>query len=273
MKTIQTEEITQALRNVGLQEGDIVLTHSDISRIGLIAEAKSREDILGAYHRAFCDVLDDSGTLLALACTESFAREQRPFDTQSSPSEQGVFSEYVRTLPGTIRSMHPIFSVCANGAKAKELCHGTSPASFGYDSPFGRLHRLGGKIVCIGVDLLAMTFVHYIEQSFGVPYYYNKEWTGNITCKGVPEHSRFFGAVRYLGCGIDFDFNRLQRILLEEGLAQRAPLGHGWVHHVSCNAVFDVVMRELPKDIFFLLKNPPKSEPWKGARIPGANQG
>lgn len=115
----------------------------------------------------------------------------------------------------------------------------------------------------MGVDLLAMTFVHHVEQTFGVPYGYTKEWSAPVLCEGKPVDRRFFAFVRYLNAGIEYDFSRLQDDLRNRGLAQTTRLGYGNVWGVRMRDVFHVGMERLSEDPFYFLAGPPTREPWR----------
>ncbi len=269
MTSVDAQDIADSLRHAGVRQGETLLVHADITRIGLVRGASSRQDYPQAYLDGLRLAVGPEGTIAALACTESWARQGRPYVHEDSPSEQGVLAEHIRTRPGAVRSVHPLFSVCALGPGARALCADASPCAFGFDSPFARLLDAGARIVCLGVDLLAMTFVHHVEQRFGVPYGYTKEWTAPAFKDGQPLAGRYFAFVRYLDSGVEYDFTRLQELLLARGLARRAPLGLGAVHAVACAHVFNTVMEALRRDVFFLLRRPPEREPWKGARMPG----
>ncbi len=264
MKTVSGAEMDEALRGLGVQPGDLVMLHADIARVGLPEGALDRESVAGAYLAALRRAVGPEGTLAALACTESWVRHRTPFVYETSPSEQGVLAEHLRRQPGAVRSVHPLFSVCAQGPLAEALCANASPAAFGHDSPFARLLQLDALILCLGVDLRAMTFVHHVEQTMGVPYGYTKEWDAPAFRDGRPLPGRYFAFVRYLDCGVEYDFSRLQESLLAAGQARRVALGYSSAHAVRCRDVFDAAVQGLREDIFFLLRTPPKREPWKG---------
>jgi aminoglycoside 3-N-acetyltransferase len=262
--TINSTDVSLALRAIGIGPGDAALVHSDISRIGWMTGSRARMEVLQAYHDAIFDVIGPDGTIATLSCTESYARESRPYDHDTSRSEQGNFSEFIRSLPNAVRSMHPLFSVSAVGRLASALCDDDiSPTGFGYDSPFHRLRETDAWIICMGVDLKAMTFVHHIEQTYGVPYGYTKEWTAPVARSGETVTQRFFAFVRYLDAGVTYDFSRLQDELLERGSARSARVGYGSVWAVRARDVFDLGMRRLKEDPFYFLEAPPTSEPWK----------
>jgi aminoglycoside 3-N-acetyltransferase len=261
---ITSSEIQMAFELVRLSVGEVVMVHSDLTRIGWVKGAKSREDVLEFYLEAILRAIGPGGTLVVLSCTESYAREKRPFIYEESPSEQGVFSEFIRKKPDAIRSMHPLFSVVALGAKAKLICNQHhSCTGFGYGSPFHKLRELDGRVLCIGVDLLSMTFVHHVEQTYGVPYAYTKEWDTLVSYNGCIANQRYFAFVRYLGSGINYNFTKMQKLLLDRDLATKADLGLGAIYSVSAVDVFNLGVEQLQQNPFFFLEKAPTHEPWK----------
>ena len=252
MRAITENEFKTALADVGISNGQIIMVHSDLTRIGWVTNAKSRTDFLDFYFKSLLRQVGPEGTLVVLTCTESFARDNVPFNYEQSPSEQGVLSEFIRNKKGTIRSLHPLFSVAAYGAKSQRICGtGICNTAFGYGSPFQKLYEMDAQILCIGVDLLSITFVHHVEQMYGVPYGYTKEWDNKVYRGGKISNERFFAFVRYLDSDINYNFSKMQNLLLENGLAKKSPLGLGAIWSVSA------------RDPFFFLDRVPRKQPWK----------
>jgi aminoglycoside N3'-acetyltransferase len=108
-----------------------------------------------------------------------------------------------------------------------------------------------------------MTFIHHVEQMYGVPYGYTKEWDNQVYSSGKISNERFFAFVRYLDAGIDYNFMKMQNLLLKRGLAKTSPLGLGAVWAVSARDVFDIGIEQLKKDPFFFLDQTPTTQPWK----------
>src|SRR5689334_11642001 len=100
---ISQESLTDDLRALGLQPGDVVMVHSSFRALGIA----DPELIIGALLGA----LGDAGTLLMPGL--SF-RQQPPtvHDTRSTPVCVGFLPEHFRTRLGTARSLHPTHSVC-----------------------------------------------------------------------------------------------------------------------------------------------------------------
>lgn len=87
------------------------------------------------------------------------------FNPQTTPTSLGAIPETFRTWPGTLRSNHPLESICARGAVALEITH-DHPLAFseGKDGPFGKMYELDSWILLIGVGFNRCTALHYAES-------------------------------------------------------------------------------------------------------------
>lgn len=83
----------------------------------------------------------------------------------TTPTSMGAIPETFRTWPGTLRSDHPLESVCARGRFASGIT-GNHPLAFseGPGGPFGRLHEHDCRILLIGVGFNRCTALHYAES-------------------------------------------------------------------------------------------------------------
>ena len=171
----------------GLQAGQTVLVHSSMSRLGWVAGDGQ------AVIMALLRVLGDSGTLVmpthtatntdpanwrSRAVPEAWwphIRAYMPaFDPARTPSSMmGKLPELFRTWPHVLRSNHPIGSFAAHGPQAAAL---TAPQPlepmFGDDSPIGRLYKLDGYVLLLGVNHENNTSLHLAEYRADFP----KRW-------------------------------------------------------------------------------------------------
>lgn len=249
----------KALKDSGLKRGDIVLVQSSLAAIGPIEPATSDDDILNFYLNGLNEVLGPEGTLCVYTSFEDYGRFGTPFVLEESPSRSGVFSEFIRKLPGAVRSIHPINSVTSIGKHAQDISGGPHFEGFGWDSPWGRLHRAEGKVLSLGIPFVrSMTLIHYIEAMYGVPYKYTKIYNYPVMSKGRKVEGVFTNHVRFLDYGIEFTVERFQDELLKKGLAREVPIGRGKIHIASIPEAFNLGMECLRRDRYFFLKNPPK---------------
>lgn len=260
MKTIAKQEICQALVDVGIKRGDVILVHSDISLIGSIRGCSNKEEYLKILFETFFDVIEKDGTLAVPSHFHDYGRWHTAFDIKKSPVSKaaGVFAQYVTALPGAIRSLNPLVGLAAIGRRAEYICRGGTTSAFGVDSAFDRLMQSEGKIVFFGVTLRFMTFVNYVEHAVGVPHRYNKFFTVPIYEDGRKIDLPVCSQVRYLDFDIEYDVKSFDSKFEEAGIVSKVKLGMGEVRCVSCKAVFEFLKEKLKKDFFYLLKRPPK---------------
>ena len=134
------ESITRALRTVGVEQGDLVLMHSDASAVIKMLGSGDWGRALELLGTACLDAVGPDGTVVVPTFNWAFCKGQ-PYDARRTPSVLGLFSNYLRTRPDAVRSPHPIFSFAAIGPHAPSLFSGISKSSFGEDSVFGRLRQ------------------------------------------------------------------------------------------------------------------------------------
>ncbi len=250
--------IVDALQDVGLQRGDLVMVHSRLFSIGLVAGVSDVSAVPAVYLRAFQEVLGDGGTLVVPTFTTSFGRYGKPFIYEKSPSEMGAFSETVRCAPGSHRTLHPIQSLTALGALAAELTEDHPRWNVGYDTIWDRMHRWGGKSVTVGIPFRqGLSFVHHAEFLACVPYLYHKILRGEVHADGVRVTQDFFMPVRYLRCAVAYNLSRLEADMEATAVVRRAPLGADWVQMVPLQQVFEICMQGLRRDPYYLLEQPP----------------
>jgi aminoglycoside 3-N-acetyltransferase len=263
--SVDSKELAEALARLGVVAGDLILVHSDLRPFGLPQKCTSEEDILNFWFKAFKEILGPKGTLAVPAYFYEFARVGEPFHVDSSPVSKplGVFSSYVNTHPHRVRSLNPLQSISAVGYRAQALCGHESFAGYGVTSPWHHLRKLRGKIVFIGTTLQPMTYVHHIEQQFGVPHLYTKIYPYPVFKNGVQLEGKVTSAVRYLDYGIEYDLASFQMELQRKGVLQSALLRGVPLYAVGAEEAFRVGIHLLQRNPYAFLKKPPAFIPGK----------
>jgi aminoglycoside 3-N-acetyltransferase len=230
-------------REAGVEEGDLLLVHSDLKRtfrrMAKMGAGLSPEPLI----QSFLEALGTSGTLI-LPCFNFDFPKGVPFDVRHSPSQMGTFTEAGRLWPGAVRTGHPIYSFAVIGARS-DLFRGVQNFSgYGEDSPFGILHRNGGKIASLDLpDQNSMTFYHYVEESLNADYRYHKVFSGSYTGEDGVESTREFGLfVRDIERGVATHVDPMGEILWEKGLYSGSRPGEGsGLRVISASGMFDEV--------------------------------
>ncbi|MCL1918697.1 MAG: AAC(3) family N-acetyltransferase [Peptococcaceae bacterium] len=234
-------DIVHALKSVGLEHGDIVFTHSNLGFCGILETCSSAHDLCEQFRRAFMEILGGEGTLIVPTFTYSFCRNEI-FDIRNTPSGMGIFPEYIRRYPGSLRSDDANFSVCALGVKGAELTSHMPQMSFGTDSFWERFYMLNGKVCNINFDA-GSTFIHYIEKSLAVPYRYDKGFDGTfIDHQGLSSSRRYYHFVYDLDKPQDsYSSIRLHELCQEHGILRSSNLGKGRIVCQSTHNLYPFV--------------------------------
>jgi aminoglycoside 3-N-acetyltransferase len=169
-------------RRLGIAAGDTVMLHASVRRVGPVAGGPDQ------IHLALKDALTPAGTLMMYAsCPEHYdevgrghlsAEQERelleslpPFDaaTARSARDNGALVELLRTWPDSRVNDH-VARFVVWGRHARRLI-ATQPWdwAFGQGSALERFVELDGRILLLGSDTDAVTFLHYAEHIVDVP--------------------------------------------------------------------------------------------------------
>ncbi len=249
-RAITEQDFANALRKAGVARGDTIFVHSDIKVFGKIALSGKT-----ALLQSLTDVLEKSvggeGTVVMPTFSYSFCKGEA-YDKAHTRSTVGALTDFFRTEPGVERSVHPMFSVAAWGARRGSFLE-TSKDSFGAGTVFETLRRLGGTIVLFGTDFQACTFLHHIEQMHAVPYRFMKTFEGMIVDGAASYHDAYTYFVRPLDGTIENDFNVIEPHLREKGFLREARVGRGTILAVSAEQLYEEGMRLLDEDPHFFV--------------------
>ncbi len=147
--------------SLGLQRDTIVMVHSSLSRIGWTQGGPA------SVIAALLEVLGPRGTLVMPAESPQLAdpTSEAVFDPRTTPTTMGAIPEAFRSYPGTLRSNHPLGSVCANGHLAREITAQHAIELYeGRGTPFEKLYELDAWTLLLGVGFNRCTSLHYAES-------------------------------------------------------------------------------------------------------------
>lgn len=227
----------------GVDEGDTLLVHSDVGRtlrrVGKMGGEVAPDLVIASFLRA----IGDTGTLILPLFNFDFPKGVT-FEMRNSPSHMGALTEAGRLWPGAVRTGHPIYSFAVIGRNAEMFRGLRNFSGYGEDSPFGILHRMGGKVGVLDLpDNSSMTFYHYVEESLNVPYRYHKIFTGQYIDEAGRETTQSFGLfVRKIDEGVVTNVDPMGENLWEQGLYTgcRPKQGCG-LRVISAPKMFDAV--------------------------------
>ena len=164
--TFDAHKLNQTLTNLGIKSGDILMVHSSwLPDNGF--SGKPAEMIA-----AIKGQLGPDGLLVMPSMpyhnesTAEYLSRQKPLKLQRTPSKMGLLTEVFRRGKNVLRSPNPAHPLLAYGEKAEWFIEGHDQVSesFGSDSPFSKLLKLNGKILCIDAPFSTITFTHFLED-------------------------------------------------------------------------------------------------------------
>lgn len=180
-------EIRSGLAALRMPSGSPILVHSSLRRVGRpvggpAAVAAALSDVLGPRSTIVVPAFTARNSTTTREYRRRTARmtpEQReaaeaqiaPFNPRSTPAQDvGAFAEYIRGLPGSVRSAHPQTSFAALGPDAMGMtrdhaldCH------LGERSPLARLYERDAVVLLLGVDFDVCTAFHLAEHRLPWP--------------------------------------------------------------------------------------------------------
>lgn len=243
------KHLIDGFKKLGLKENDIVIVHSSFKSFGPV-EGGPQTVIDAILH-----ILGNNGTLVMPTYTLSFCNQANKtglgiFDVQNSPSEMGILTEFLRKMPNSIRTSHPIHSVTAIGKYAKRIEQIDEKSSFGAKSIFNLLHQLNAKMIIIGLSYDAsLTFFHYIEQTISVPYRYIKQFPGKIIFNKNNEYEDTFSMyVKNLEKNVRTNYDKLGAFLEQNNAVKIHKIGESTVKIMKSKDVFSIVSEELKRN-------------------------
>ena len=148
------------LKALGVQPGQTIMLHSSVKAVGKVLGGPN------VILQALFDAVGQDGTVVMYAGWEEmpgalsdlasedraiFQKEHPAFEplTARAVREHGILAEFLRTWPGTLRSLNPEASAVACGARAAWLVEGHA-LNYGYgpDSPLAKLVQIKARCSC-----------------------------------------------------------------------------------------------------------------------------
>ncbi len=249
---LYANDIRLALEQVGIQKSDSIFVHSDLKHFGKLSQIMNRDEFFGQMIDVFLNVIGPNGNLMMPTFSYSFCKGEI-FDVLETPSAVGVLTEAFRRTSGIQRSIDPIFSVAAIGPK-KDFFTDVSSECFGKNSIFDKLYQSNVKLIFFG-PTFDITYAHYIENRFGVPYRYMKSFPGILRVGGNHRAATFHYYVRDLEIDPQYDLEKIADILNTHAVLRKVHLGMSIIRSVTAQDAYRVLFEELKKDPYCLLSS------------------
>lgn len=176
--TFDSLDFKNELINLEINKGDYVFIHSSLKTLGKYKD-NNYPDLLQMIQNSIFEIIGENGLIVVPTFNFEFAKGV-DFDVENSPSiGMGVFSEYIRKLPKSHRSSHPMHSISLLGKNSEIISQYESETEFSEGGTFDFLIKKKCKILFLG-DVFVETFFHVAEEKANVKYRFWKKFQGNI---------------------------------------------------------------------------------------------
>ena len=165
-----------------IKKGDKIFIHTNIAGVLQFYE-KDKENACKIFISYLKKIIGKKGVIIIPTYNYQFTKNKN-FNTQTSSSEVGFFSNYLLKKNWKRRTIDPVFSHIIFGKINKFNFKNTNTEAFGEDSLFSYLQKNNFKIFCFCCSPNTITFLHFIENILKVPYRFVKKFTGNLIYKG-----------------------------------------------------------------------------------------
>lgn len=243
-------QLKEQLKELGLKSTDTVLVHTSLRAVGPV------ENGADGLIDAFCEYLNEGLFLVPTHTWGSIGPQQPVYDVRTEVPCIGTLPKVAAFRADGIRSLNPTHSVWAHGSRAAEfvqgeetVCSGTHP-----DSCWGRLLQENAKILLIGVGNERNTYIHSLDERFGVPDRLTEKTfeTTMIDAHG----NRYYGRMHQHHCSrcvdVSQNFVNFEKPFVTLGVQTFGTLGQAQVRVVDvakCTAVVEKLWQKAEYDL------------------------
>lgn len=170
-------------KNLNIKKGDKVIVHSNIA--GILQYYKTDKITIAKVFFSFLrEYLGKKGIIIVPTYNYEFTRN-KVYNTKNSTSEVGFFSDYFLSKNWVKRTLDPVFSHLVFGKLKNFNKNKINEEAFGKESIFAVLKDNNFKVLCFCCSSNQITYLHYIEYIFKVPYRFIKKFLGSIKHKKI----------------------------------------------------------------------------------------
>lgn len=240
-------EILETLKACGSADCDALYVHTDmVFEPPALKKNQLLSEILGIFESLGVK------TVIFPTLTFSFCNNE-DFNVQKSKTPMSAINEFVRKSGHGVRTHDSLPSVYVLG-KPLNLLDPPGKYFFGLDSTYDRLHKSAKEIkfLFFGAHMWdCFTYIHYVEAGVGVPYRYDRLFSGNIISGGIVTPDRFWLYSTYANCRLSpkpvvYDYKR------QKGMLGEKPLGDATLCCLREQEAWDSITWLLDKDIYCL---------------------
>lgn len=258
-------DITDCFKKLDINKDDNIYINANLGVLGRLKMEKNL--MMSLFLKALRNRTGKNSNIFSPSASMNLINTKIPFDIDNTPSyKMGAFAEYFRKLPDSVRTNHPFWSISGQGSDSYKLKN-VSKHSYGAGSPWSIFLELEAKQITVGIHpSKAVTLIHHIETTFGVPYRYTKEFMHPIKYGEKIIENKFYQSVMYKDCSIKkkvlLNKHFFDELELQGKLLKTKHLSGLIFWSFKMRDFYDIVLEFLKKDIYTYLEEPPLKRPY-----------
>ena len=168
---------TEIVSTLPIKEGDMLYVISDVLDLAKSCRESKEKFSCEEFIESLKNAVGNSGTLLFPTFNWDFCKGI-PFIYNSTKGRTGRLGNVALEMNGFKRTQHPLYSFAVWGRDRDLLVEMNNITSFGEDSPFAHMFNNDAYMLILGnPKARGYSFIHYVEQKYGVVFRYEKEFT------------------------------------------------------------------------------------------------
>lgn len=252
------ETLVEDIRRLGVSKDDILFVHSSMKAIGEVDGGA--DTVLDALSEA----VGDGMLILPTHTWKQMSNEYPVYDSENEEACVGILPNLFRKRAGVMRSLHPTHSVAAYSTNRKLLeDYISGEERFTTPCPrhgcYGKLYDLDAKVLMLGVGLNRYTYLHGVEEWFGIGERLEQEAlslqiklpSGELL--PISMHKHF----KPNNISVSEYYIKMEKPFMEKGALVKGKIGNAESMLLSARQTADITTEYLKKDRnLFLSHNP-----------------
>tara|TARA_X000000368_G_C23051294_1_gene721529 strand:- start:476 stop:1234 length:759 start_codon:yes stop_codon:yes gene_type:complete len=244
------KELDLLFRSLKVKKGDKVIIHSNIAGIFQFYK-KNKKDTCDVFISYLKKYIGKKGVVVIPAYNYKFTK-MKDFNVRTSASEVGFFSNYLLKKHWRKRTLDPIFSHIIFG-KINNFDHKKiNYEAFGVNSIFSILKENNFKIICFCCPTNTMTFLHYLEYLFDVPYRYIKNFKGMLINQKFKTEINYKYNVGKKSSNYSIQEHKTNKLINQKDFI-KSYFGRFECYSVNCNYLYYILMKKMKINKKFLI--------------------
>lgn len=247
------QNIKDALIKLGLTQGDIVFSHSNIAYFGNPEGGVTRENIAEIFIETILEIIGPDGTFVVPTFSYNFPGK-KPYHINETKSDCGVLTEMIRQDKRSVRSEDPLFSVAAIGKDAVPLTKDISHICFGPDSFWDRFYQKNGVVLNFNFGA-ADTYFHFVERSLCLPYRFDKLFFCEVENDGKISYRPTIFTCRDMSSPVwEQDWLGINKMAKIRNVTKEINVGRGYISYAKAQDLYKLIEKTTNKAPFFMTK-------------------